>query len=231
MLGKLTDVRNVKGEHRGQRVQRTWFFIPRCPTGSCQRVTLVRKRSGKHIRDVLLLKRRRPNVYRGTGHFWIALKCAGQVIQHGGRATETITVRITRARVTGTDTFAAGIKATYDNPRRVNLTKCPGGIGHDAATYGGTLTTTASGQPTAGFTVVTDPSAAGASFTDRSTPGLTGAAIVTWSWNFGDPASTSNTSTLAMPMHQYSAHGTYTVTLQVQDEDGQLASITQQVTV
>ncbi len=231
MLGKLTDVHNVKGEHRGQRVQRTWFFVPRCPSGSCQRVTLVRRRSGKLIRDVLVLKHRRPNVYAGTGRFWVALKCAGQLIQHGGRATETITVRITRTRVIGTTTFAAGIKANYVNPRRVNLTKCPGGIGHDAATYGGTLTTTESGQPTAGFSVATDPNTLGSSFTDRSTSGPTGAAIVAWSWNFGDPTSASNTSALNNPTHQYSAHGIYTVTLQAQDADGQLATVSQQITI
>jgi hypothetical protein len=140
MLGKLTDVQNVKGERRGQRVQRTWFFIPGCSSGSCQRVTLVRKRSGKHIPDVVVLKRRRQNMYTGTGHFWIALRCAGQVIQHGGRATEKITVRVTRTVLFGTIPVATGIRAIYQNPSRVNLTSCPGGIGHDAATYRGTLT-------------------------------------------------------------------------------------------
>ena len=34
-----------------------------------------------------------------------------------------------------------------------------------------------------------------------------------YSWNFGDPASGSNTSTLASPSHTFSAPGTYTVTL------------------
>ena len=231
MLGRLTDVVNVKGEHRGQRVRRTWFFIPRCPTDSCQRVTLARRRSGRHIRDVLLLKRRRPNVYVGTGHFWIALKCAGQGIQHGGRATEKITVRIARTAMIGTELFATGIKATYQNPSRVNFTKCPGGIGHDAATYGGTLTTTASGLPTAAFTAATDPTTSTASFADQSSRGATGASIVMWSWNFGDPASASDASSLRTPTHQYSTHGTYTVTLQVRDADGQTATSTQQVTV
>jgi hypothetical protein len=231
MAGKLTDVRNVLGERRGQRVQRTWFFIPSCATGSCQRVKLVRKRSGKHIRDVLVLKRRRQNLYVGTGQFWIALKCGGDVIQHGGRATETITVRVMRTVQVGTTPFAAGIKATYRNPSRVNFTKCPGGIGHDAATYRGTLSSQAPGPPAAGFTVAIDPIAAGASFTDHSASGPTGAPIVAWSWNFGDPASPSNTSSVNNPVHQFSARGTYTVTLQVRDADGQLATTTQQVTL
>jgi PKD repeat protein len=231
MLGQLTFVQNVKGEHRGQRVQRTWFFIAKCPTGSCQRVTLVRKRSGRHIRDVVVLKRRHQNQYVGAGKFWIALKCAGQVIEQGGQASERIMVRVTRTMLVGTTPVAIGIKATYQNPSRVNLTKCPGGIGHDAASYSGSLTSPAPGPPTAGFTVATNPVAVSAAFTDRSRPGPTAAPIVTWSWNFGDPASASNTSNLQTPTHQYTAHGTYTVTLQLQDSDGQLATTSQQVTI
>ncbi len=231
MLGKLTSVRHVYGEHRGQRVQRTWIFIPRCANGACNRVTLVRRRSGKHIRDVVALKRRRQNVYVGTGHFWIALKCAGQVVKHGGRATEKITVRITRTALLGTTPFATGISAIYQNPRRVNFTGCPGGLGRDAASYHGKITTGSTGPPTAAFTVAANPATVSASFTDHSSPGRTGAAIVAWSWNFGDPASASNTSSARSATHQYAAHGTYTVTLQVRDEDGQIATTTQQVTV
>jgi hypothetical protein len=231
MLGKLTDVHNVQGEHRGQKVQRTWFFIPRCAMGSCQRVTLARKRSGRHIRDVVVLKRRHQNMYVGTGHFWIALKCAGQVIPNGGLATEKIMVRVSRTVLVGTTPVATGINATYQNPSRVNLTKCPGGIGHDAASYSGSLTSPAPGPPTAGFSVATNPIAVSASFTDHSSPGPTEAPIVAWSWSFGDPASANNTSSLPTPTHQYAAHGTYTVTLQVKDSDGQLATTTQQVTI
>ena len=231
MLGKLTSVQNVYGEHRGQRVQRTWFFIPNCATGACRKVTLARRRSGKHILDVVTLKRHRPDLYVGTGHFWIALKCNGQVVQHGGQATEKITVRVTRTQVIGGAPVATGLKATYQNPSRVNLTKCPGGIGHDAATYTGTQTSSLVRPPTAAFTVGTDPSTARASFNDGSSPGATGASIVAWSWNFGDPASASNTSSARNATHQYSAHGTYTVTLQVRDADGQLATTTQPVTV
>src|SRR5436305_11656498 len=107
MAGKLTYVQNVYGERRGQRVQRTWIFLPHCASGVCKRVTLVRRRSGKQIRDVVVLKRRHQNQYVGTGHFWIALNCAGKMIPHGGRATEKITVRVTRAQVIGTSLFAA----------------------------------------------------------------------------------------------------------------------------
>ncbi len=231
MLGKLTYVRNVYGEHRGQKVQRTWIFLPHCATGACNRVTLVRRRSGKRIRDVVVLKRHKQNLYVGTGQFWIALNCAGKIIEHGGRASEKITVRVTRTRLIGTNLFAAGIKATYQNPSRVNLTACPGGIGQDAATYSGTLTSTSPPPPTAGFTVAANPAAATASFTDHSGPGISGAPIISRSWNFGDPSSPADTSSVPNPSHQFSAHGTYTVTLQVRDANGQTATVSQQVTV
>lgn len=231
MVGKLTYVRNVYGERRGQRVQRTWIFLPHCATGVCDRVTLVRRRSGQKIRDVVVLKRRHQNQYVGTGHFWIALNCAGKVIQHGGYATEKITVRVTRAQVIGGTLFAAGITATYQNPSRVNLTACPGGIGQDAATYSGKLTSTSPPPPVAGFSVAANPAAASASLTDKSGPGISGAPIISWAWNFGDPASPANTSASRNPTHQFSAHGTYTVTLQARDANGQTATVSQQVTV
>jgi PKD domain len=231
MAGKLTYVRNVYGERRGQRVQRTWIFLPHCSAGVCNRVTLVRRRSGQKIRDVVVLKRRHQNQYVGTGHFWIALNCDGKVIQYGGRATEKITVRVTRTQVIGGTLFATGIKAAYQNPTRVNLTACPGGIGQDAAAYSGKLTSTSPPPPVAGFSVATNPAAATASFTDKSGPGISGAPIISWAWSFGDPASPVNTSSSRYPTHQFSAHGTYTVTLQARDANGQTATTTQQVTV
>lgn len=52
------------------------------------------------------------------------------------------------------------------------------------------------------------------SFADSSFP--TGSAT-SWSWNFGDPTSSSNTSTAKNPSHRFAASGTYTVTLTVGD--------------
>lgn len=54
----------------------------------------------------------------------------------------------------------------------------------------------------------------------------------TYAWNFGDPGSgVNNTSTLQNPMHQFSAGGTYTVTLVITDATGCTATYTATVTV
>ncbi|MFN0013181.1 MAG: PKD domain-containing protein, partial [Saprospiraceae bacterium] len=59
----------------------------------------------------------------------------------------------------------------------------------------------------------------------------TGPAPLTYSWNFGDPASgANNTSTATNPNHQFSACGTYTVCLTVTG-NGCTASACQQVVV
>lgn len=231
MRGRLTTVDHIRGEHQGQRVRRMWTFIPHCTTDGCQRVILVRHRSARHILNRLTLTRRAPNVYVGRGHFWVALRCTGRVVRHGGLATETISVRITQTALVGTTRFATAIKATYKNPSRVNLTRCPGGIGHDAARYRGRLAGALPAPPSAGFTTTPDLATMSATFTDQSTPGPGAAPIVAWSWNFGDPNSPADTSTEQDPTHQFSAPGTYTVTLTVTDGYGQTSTSTAQVTV
>ncbi len=56
------------------------------------------------------------------------------------------------------------------------------------------------------------------SFTDESTTAA--GSIITWSWNFGDPASGSNnTSTQQNPTHTYTMQGTFNVTLSVTNSD------------
>jgi hypothetical protein len=139
MRGRLTTAVGVFGEHLGQRVRRSWTFVPGCQKVDCQHVMLTRQRSGRHIPDVVALSLKSPGLYVGHSRFWIALRCAGQVVTHGGLVAEKITVRITATATQGTTPVATAISATYRNPWRKNLTQCPGGLGHDAARYHGQL--------------------------------------------------------------------------------------------
>jgi PKD repeat protein len=77
--------------------------------------------------------------------------------------------------------------------------------------------------PTADFTFTTDGLTA--IFTDASNdPDGT---VEAWVWDFGD----GNTSTAQNPTHTYAAGGTYTVTLNVTDDDGASDSTSKQVTL
>ena len=231
MSGTLTAAENVYGERRGEHVRRTWRFFPRCVSGPCGRVTLKRRRSGRHILDVVGLVRHGPALYVGRGKFWIALTCAGAVVRHGGLASETITVRVVGTATVGTTRVATRLRATYTNPSRTNLTRCPGGIGHDAASYHGRRVTPLPGPPIPSFADTVDPSTSSAAFKDQSRPGAGGARIISWSWNFGEPASPDDTSSQRNPSHRYRSPGVYTVTLSIRDQYGQLATTTRQVTV
>ena len=231
MRGQVTTDDDVFGERPGERVQRAWSFFPQCANAICRRVLLKRRRSGRHILDQVMLTRQPSGLYVGHGSFWVPLSCAGVLDAHGGLATETITVQITRTQLVGTTPFATAITATYTNPSRENLTRCPGSIGHDAAAYTGHLATPLPGRPTADFTATPDLATATASFTDHSTPGPGGGQIVARSWNFGDPSSPANTSTSRDPTHHFTAPGTYTVTLTVRDRYGQTSTNTTQLTV
>lgn len=231
MAGTVTIAHHVYGEHRGERVRRTWAFLPQCAIGTCRRVLLARRRSNRRLLDLVMLVRQPSGTYRGRGRFWVALRCAGRVIALGGVATETITARVTRTRLIGATRFATALSATYTNPRRANLTRCPGGIGHDAASYRGHLTSPLPAPPTAGFAAAPDPATGSVTFTQQASPGEGAPQIVAWSWNFGDPSSPANTSTLPDPTHQFSAPGTYTVTLTVTDGYGQTATYATAVTI
>lgn len=72
-----------------------------------------------------------------------------------------------------------------------------------------------------GFTATTPRSGCApltVSFLDTSIAPLTG--IASWSWNFGDPSTTSDTSNLPNPTYTYTNDGFYNVTLTVTDSFG-----------
>ncbi len=156
MEGKITAAQHVLGEHAGQKVSRSWSFYPTCASGPCAKVVLKRWRSSRHVLDTIALARRSPGVYVGKHRFWLTLNCNGSSVKHGGYANETITVRITRAVTNGGSRVATGIQASYVNPSRYNLTRCPGGIGHDAAGYHGHLSATAlAASASGGYLIMT----------------------------------------------------------------------------
>ena len=78
-------------------------------------------------------------------------------------------------------------------------------------------------SPTADFTY--DCVALSCTFTDKSAD--SDGSIESWLWTFGDSAA----SELRNPSHTFGSDGTYTVALTVTDDDGAVASVSQQVTV
>ncbi len=133
--GVVTRANNVPGEHKGQHVTRIWAFPTSCP-GQCARIVLVRQRGGGT--DTVVLHRRKPAYYSGTGSFNAPVRCDGQLYKAGERANFTITVRITGAIVQHNIVQATNFTATYNNPHRVALTHCVTLRSSDAARYVGT---------------------------------------------------------------------------------------------
>jgi hypothetical protein len=128
MTGTVTVVKNVRGEHVGQVVQRTWTFTPSCPAAPCSTVRLVRQRANGT--DTLTLGQTSPGTYAGKGRFYAPLRCAGRIYRPGQAVPFKITVHVT---ATGE------LSATYVNRSRRNLTPCIALLGHDAARYTGQL--------------------------------------------------------------------------------------------
>ncbi len=137
MAGRVTVASDVPGEHVGQRVTRRWTFTPMCAVGSCSAVTLVRTRASGE--DQLVLRLLAPGDYGGNGSFNAPLRCGGRVYPNGERVPFTITVRVTGATYLFGVPVATQLSATYKNTSRVNLTRCVGVLGHDAASYQGQL--------------------------------------------------------------------------------------------
>ena len=96
--------------------------------------------------------------------------------------------------------------------------------GHQSAPFQTSVTVSGSPPPTASFTVGGTGLTADFDGSGSSDPG---GLIVSYAWNFGDSA----TGTGSKPSHKYAAPGTYTVQLTVTDNDGNVASTTNPVTV
>lgn len=138
MTGTVTTAQFVRGEHAGETVQRSWSFTPLCSVGYCATVRLVRGRATGI--DTLTLTATGPRAYAGTGLFHAPLRCAGRVYRPGQAIPFQITVHVTgTAPAAGGAMVATAISATYVNTARRNLTPCVAVLGHDSASYTGTV--------------------------------------------------------------------------------------------
>jgi PKD repeat protein len=93
--------------------------------------------------------------------------------------------------------------------------------------------TVASGAPTVVITfspaTAVHPGTIG--FSSNGTIVAGGASITTYSWDFGDPTSGSNTSSVASPSHTFNNAGSYTIRLTVTDSVGRVGTTTVSVTI
>ena len=135
MTGVVTRAVGVAGEQVGEHVTRIWAFLPSCTAGGCPTIALVRKRAGGT--DELLLQRRGPAFYSGTGAFYAPVRCHGRRYAKGALVVFTITVRITGAVANGPVIEATEIHAHYRNPARLGLTPCFSAPSYDSASYDG----------------------------------------------------------------------------------------------
>jgi PKD repeat protein len=154
----------------------------------------------------------------------------------GGTPTGTVTITASD----GNETCSASVEAgqcdikldAQGNPRVLTAT-----YSGDARFNGSTDTENhrvdapvPNNPPTAAFEVHCEDNSLTCDFTSNSHD--TDGQLVAFSWDFGDPASgANNTSTLQFPSHDYSAPGSYTVTLTVTDNDQATDSETRTFTV
>lgn len=231
MLARVTAAKNVRGEHPGQSLKRSWAIAPQsCVASICQTLELNRERSAG-IHESVMLHRVAAGTYAGNGSFYVALRCKHRTYPHGSLAPYRITLTVTSAVAVQGIAFARTIAATYQNLMRTDSTPCVLDRSHDAARYTGSATSAIPAPPVASFSVQLNEATHSASFTDTSTPSADGAQIVSTQWSFGDPASgAADSSTEAAPSHQFSGPGVYTVTLTVTDANGLSSTATQSVT-
>jgi hypothetical protein len=133
MAGTVIRAVGIPGERRGEKVSRAWTFTPLCPIGQCATVALQRTRS-RGI-DSLVLTRRSPGSYTGTGWFYAPVRCHRVSYRKGELVPFTIAVRITAAVATSAAVDATRITATYRNRARIGLTRCVSPPSYDSARY------------------------------------------------------------------------------------------------
>jgi hypothetical protein len=231
MEGRITKAVGVRGEHKGQKLTRSWSIGSPClGPATCPAITVDRLRGAGHHAPVTI-RRRAEDVWLGNGAYTFPLRCEGRRYPKGGLAPYTLRIKIIAVQLVQDVPFATAISANYVSKARINRTRCAGGFGSDAAQYTGFLASPLPAPPQGSFTAQPPqlPSATVA-FADTSQPGANGAALVARQWDFGDPASgAANTSADAAPSHTFSAHGTYRVTLTVTDGHGLKATVQQDV--
>ncbi len=181
------------------------------------------------------------HTFSGSGPFTVTLKVTNAYDSTGSTATTTVNVKPTASFTTNpspaviqsggsvafTNTSTGTAPLTYawsfgdgDTSTSASPTHAYTGSGPFTVTLkvtnaydstGSTATTTVNVKPTASFTTNPSPaviqSGGSVAFTNNST----GAAPLTYAWNFGD----GNTSSEASPTHAFSGSGPFTVTLKV----------------
>jgi hypothetical protein len=228
----ITTAVNVHGEHRGERLTRTWRILPsRCRRDVC-RVLHLRRTRGLGRRLGLTLHRRRNGTYVGRGVFFVALSCRGRLHRRGARAPYTIRLRVTATRTVGGIRFARRLEANYVNHTRIDSTPCLLEPSHDAARYSGSSRGPLPSPPRVSFTPLVGANGL-VSFTDTTRKGEgPGHRVRAWRWSFGDPASgAANQSRAAAPSHQFTGPGTYLVRLTATDHAGLRATARERVVV
>lgn len=127
-----------------------------------------------------------------------------------------------------TDTGASPSPHTYSSPGTYTVT-LTAGDGTNSNTF--TAHVTVTDPPTAGFTVPTVAPIRGlpVAFNGAGSSVPSGD-IVSYSWDFGDGPPVDTTSSY-LPVHTYSAAGTYTVSLTVTDNNGHTSQVASQQVV
>jgi hypothetical protein len=192
MTGTVTVTAGIPKEHRGQRLTGTWHIRPiDCVLSDCPHIVLTRDRDSQ-----LTLRRTGATAYRGTGTFWVPVRCQGRTYAHGSLAPYVITLRATRSTQRGAIRFATAIAATYVNPARSDRTACPLGIVHDGARYSGALTSALPDPAPASTTATTSTTTSPGSST-ATTPAPSPATTITSTAT--EPTSTVPIPTLTRP--------------------------------